>query len=266
MTEGLARPTLLVTGASGIAAAAARLHASSGGGVFVISRNDAQCAELAAEITGQGGSCAWSAADLTDEAGAERALDHATGATQRIDGLLAVAGGSGRRFGDGPLHTVPLEGWVETTTRNLHPTFFAVRRILSVMLQQEPDERRRRGAIVIVSSVLAASPSPEHFATHSYAAAKAAQVGLVRSLASYYAPFGIRVNGIAPGLTDTPMASRAAADPAALGFAASKQPLAGGLVSADDVATAGLFLLSPQANAITGQMLAVDGGWSVSGA
>jgi NAD(P)-dependent dehydrogenase (short-subunit alcohol dehydrogenase family) len=86
---------------------------------------------------------------------------------------------------------------------------------------------------------------------------------LVRTTASYYAPEAIRVNAVAPGLVATPMAARAAGDPATVAYAASKQPLACGLLEPEDVGDAALFLLSPEARRITGQVLAVDGGWSV---
>jgi NAD(P)-dependent dehydrogenase (short-subunit alcohol dehydrogenase family) len=85
-------------------------------------------------------------------------------------------------------------------------------------------------------------------------------------MASYYAPMRIRVNAIAPGLVDTPMAARAAADPDIVAFAERKQPLVGGLLDADHIADVGVFLLSDEASAVTGQTIAVDGGWSVTGA
>jgi enoyl-[acyl-carrier-protein] reductase (NADH) len=62
------------------------------------------------------------------------------------------------------------------------------------------------------------------------------------------------------------MAKRAASDPVIVQYSARKQPLVGGLLEASDIAAAGLFLLSDEANAITGQIIAVDGGWSVTGA
>ena len=132
------------------------------------------------------------------------------------------------------------------------------------MLAQAPDAQGSRGAVVLITSVLATDPVPELFATHAYAASKGAVNALMMTAAAYYAPHLIRVNGLAPAMTDTPMAARAAADPATVDFARRKQPLADGFLDPVDVARAALFLLSHEAARITGQLLAVDGGWSVT--
>jgi len=142
---------------------------------------------------------------------------------------------------------------------NGHPAFLAAREAVRAMLRDN-----KGGSIVLVTSVLATSPAPDLFATHAYAAIKGAEISLVASMASYYASRGIRVNAIAPGLVDTPMAQRAANDPKILAYAARKQPLVGGLLDATDIAAAGLFLLSDEARGITGETIAVDGGWSVT--
>jgi NAD(P)-dependent dehydrogenase (short-subunit alcohol dehydrogenase family) len=115
-----------------------------------------------------------------------------------------------------------------------------------------------------MSSVLARHPSPDHFATHAYAAAKGGIEAMTRAAAAFYAPDGIRMNAIAPSLVATPMSRRAQEDPAILAYLAAKQPLAGGPADADAVTRAALFLLSDDAELITGQVLTVDGGWSVS--
>jgi NAD(P)-dependent dehydrogenase (short-subunit alcohol dehydrogenase family) len=125
-------------------------------------------------------------------------------------------------------------------------------------------DERRPGAILNMASVIAASPEPDHFATHAYAAGKGAVVALTTSMASYYSRHRIRVNAIAPGLVRTPMSARAQGDPALLAFMAGKQPLSDGMLEPDDIAEAALFLLSDRARHITGVVLTVDGGWAVN--
>lgn len=264
MNNALADRVILVTGASGIAAAGARLYAALGAPVFIVSRTAEKCASLADEITASGGDAAWAQADLTVEADADAATQDCLETFGRIDGLFAVAGGSGRRFGDGPVHEMDLTGWEATLKLNGHPAFLAARNAVRTMRSQEPNQSGTRGSIVLVTSVLAASPVPSHFATHAYAAVKGAEVSLTTTMASYYAADLIRVNAIAPGLIRTPMAERAAEDPVISAYAARKQPMAGGLLEAEEVAAAGAFLLGDGSRQITGQILAVDGGWSVT--
>ena len=264
MANHLSNHVILVTGASGIAAAGARHFARLGASVFVISRTEEKCIRLTDEITAAGGECAWAGADLTVESEADAATQACLDRFERIDGLFAVAGGSGRRFGDGPLHEMDLEGWEGTFELNGHPAFLAVRNSIRAMLDQEPDANGIRGSIAIIGSVLAEHPAPGYFATHAYAAIKGAENSLTKTLAAYYAPNGIRVNAIAAGLIRTPMAERAAADPQISEYASRKQPLAAGLLDPEDVAEAGAYLLGDASRRVTGQVLAVDGGWSVT--
>lgn len=252
---------VVVTGASGIAAAGARKFAGEGADVWIISRSQAACQTLVDEIQAAGGSAGSSVADLTDEEMTVAAFGSCIGELGEINGLFAVAGGSGRMYGDGPIHEMPLTGWTKTLEGNGHPAFLAARETVKAML-----DSGKGGSIVVITSVLAISPVPDMFATHAYAAIKGAEIALTISMASFYAPMGIRVNAVAPGLVDTPMAQRAAQDPDIVAFAARKQPLAGGLLEATDIAEAGVFLLADESRTITGQTIAVDGGWSVTGA
>jgi NAD(P)-dependent dehydrogenase (short-subunit alcohol dehydrogenase family) len=263
MVEGLTGSVCLVTGATGIAAAAARQLAARGAQVFVVALEADDCRALAESIAAAGGRCGWAAADLRDEAAGD-AIARCRHEYGRIDGLFAVAGASGRRYGDGPLDEIPLSGWEATFALNGHPTFVAARAVVRHMLEQAPRPNGTRGSVVLMSSALALHPSPALFATHAYAAAKGAILSLARAMAAYYAPQGIRVNALTPGLVATPMSARAAQDPASVAYAARKQPLAGGFVPADDVAAAAVFLLSDAARSITGQILGVDGGWGVT--
>jgi NAD(P)-dependent dehydrogenase (short-subunit alcohol dehydrogenase family) len=238
---------LLISGASGIAAETAALAREAGARVFTVALSDADCI-----------------GDLTDAAVANRSVAECVARYGSIDALFNVAGISGRRLGDGPVHECTDEGWQRTLANNLETTFNLSRAVLRQMLAQPARENGVRGAILNMASVLAASPEPRHFATHAYAASKGAIVALTTAMAAYYAPHGIRVNAVAPGLVRTPMSARAQTSPAILEAMRHKQPLAGTLIEPGDVARAALFLLGDESRMITGEVLAVDAGWHVS--
>jgi NAD(P)-dependent dehydrogenase (short-subunit alcohol dehydrogenase family) len=200
---------------------------------------------------------------ITADVTASDEVEHLFGQTLAIlgglDVLFHVAGRSGRRDGDGPLHDCDDHGWQTTLDANLGGTFrtnrAAVRHFLS---QGQP------GAILNMSSILALAPSPLHFDTCAYAAAKGGVISLSRLAAARYAADGIRVNVLAPGLMDTPMAARALQNEAVMRFLTTKQPLTGGPGRPGAVAEAAVYLCSDEARFLTGVVLPVDGGWSVS--
>ena len=147
---------------------------------------------------------------------------------------------------------------------NAQGVFLTNRAAVRVMLDQPLDATGLRGTVVNVGSVVDRSPSPVHFGTLAYAASKGAVRALTLAAAARYAPDRIRFNLLAPGLIDTPMAARAVNDARLGRYLASKQPIAGGPGSADDVAEAALYLCEPASRFVTGAELVVDGGWSVS--
>ena len=227
--------------------------------MLIVADDEVAAWELAAET---GAEC-W-VGDLSRPAASESVLAHCLSKFARVDGLFNVAGLSGRRFGDGPVHECTDEGWRTTMERNLDITFRMCRAVAGRMLEQRAGAGGIRGAILNTASVLAESPEPRNFATHAYATAKGAVIALTRSMAAYYAPHQIRVNAIAPAIVRTPASERAAA-PELLGFLEKKQPLTGGMMNAQEVARAALFLLSDDARSITGEVLAVDAGWALTG-
>jgi NAD(P)-dependent dehydrogenase (short-subunit alcohol dehydrogenase family) len=147
-----------------------------------------------------------------------------------------------------------------TLALNLHSVIYSNRAAVRAWL-----EMGQGGSILNLGSVLGFSPSPRYFASHVYAAAKGGIAGFSRSVAAYYAGRDIRVNVLAPGLVDTPMARRATGQSEILAFIKRKQPLDGGRIGRpEDADAAAVFFMSEQSRFCTGQVLAVDGGWSVS--
>jgi NAD(P)-dependent dehydrogenase (short-subunit alcohol dehydrogenase family) len=123
----------------------------------------------------------------------------------------------------------------------------------------------RGGSILNLGSVLAESPSPQHFSVHAYTAAKSAIVGLSKSIAASYAGQNIRCNVIEPSVMDTPMGKRATSDKAIMKVVRARQPLDGGRVGQPtDVDGAAAYFMSDASKFTTGQVLAVDGGWCLA--
>jgi NAD(P)-dependent dehydrogenase (short-subunit alcohol dehydrogenase family) len=171
-----------------------------------------------------------------------------------------VAGGSGRKFGDGPLHEISLEGWNQTLSLNLTSLMLSNQAAVKAFLAQKSP-----GTILNMGSVLGFSPSPKYFVTHAYAATKSAVIGFTKSIAAYYAEHNIRINALTPALVETPMSQRAANDDLIMSFIKTKQPLDGGRIGKpEDLIGAAIYFMSDFSNFTTGQILSVDGGWSIS--
>ena len=262
---GGSRKVYLITGSTGIGAATARLAAREGVRIFVVSRTEEHCQALAREIEAEGGRCAYHVADLTIAPAVKETVAHCLATFGKVDALFNVAGISGRRFGDGPIHECTEEGWDTTLDTNVKSMFLVCREVIGHMLTQPAAANGLRGTVLNMASMLGISPERRYFATHAYAASKGAILSMSRSMAAYYAPHKIRVNAIAPSLIRTPMSLRAQENPEILEFMKTKQPLVEDLIEADDVARAALFLLSDDSRVITGDILSVDAGWSVSG-
>jgi NAD(P)-dependent dehydrogenase (short-subunit alcohol dehydrogenase family) len=244
---------LIVGGTSGIGLASAKRFTAEGARIVVVGRDQSE-----AESAGPGLEAVL-VADAADSAAVERSFAEAAAHLGGLDVLFHVAGASGRRQGDGPLHDCSDDGWDWTLATNLRSTFLTNRAAVRHFLAQ-----RQPGVILNTASVLAFVPSPRHFDTCAYTAAKGGVIAMSRQAAARYAADGIRVNVLAPGLIDTPMAARAVADPAIHAYLEAKQPLAGGPGAPADCAEAAVFLCSDAARLVTGVVLPVDGGWCVS--
>lgn len=248
---------VIIGGTTGMGLSAARSFIREGARIVVVGRNE-QSVHAAGEELGEA-AIAFSA-DASQEDTAVRAIQLCREQYGGFDGLYHVAGGSGRNMGDGPLHELSLEGWNWTLHMNLTALMLSNQAAVRAFL-----ELKRGGTILNMGSVLGFSPSPRYFSTHGYAAAKSAIIGFSKSIAAYYAKNDIRVNVIAPALVETPMAQRAANNPEILSFIKTKQPLDGGRIgSPEDCDGLALYFMSDQSKFTTGQVVAVDGGWSVS--
>ena len=253
--EGL--HVVVLGGTTGLGFSAAKALVRNGARVVVCSRSEKNVCAALEEL---GNNARGFAGDATEPATAEKAIALAVAEFGRLDALYHVAGGSGRSKGDGPLHEITDDGWRYTLDLNLTSVMNSNRAALNQFLKQGGG-----GNILNMGSVLGWSPSPKFFASHAYAATKAAIIGMSKAAASFYAKDNIRINVIAPALVETPMSARAAGDDEIMCFVKTKQPLDGGRIGVpDDLDGAALFLLSRQSQFITGQVLAVDGGWTVS--
>jgi NAD(P)-dependent dehydrogenase (short-subunit alcohol dehydrogenase family) len=244
---------LIVGGTSGIGLAAAARFLDEGARLVIAGLSPAE-KNLAPH-----GPVHFVACDASVPAQVESLFAQALDYLRGLDVLYHVAGGSGRRAGDGPVHDCTDDGWQATLDANLTTTFLTNRAAVRHFLGQG-----QGGVILNTASVLALAPSPHFFDTCAYAAAKGGVLALSRLAAARYAADGIRVNVLAPGLIDTPMAARAVHDPAVRHFLESKQPLAHGPGRPDDLSDAAVFLCSDAARFITGAVLPADGGWRLS--
>jgi len=248
---------VIIGGTTGIGLSAAKAFINEGAKVVVVGKDENNAEQVRSEL---GLSAQVMPADAVEVETAGNAIKCCVEEFGGFDGLYHVAGGSGRKMGDGPLHQLSLEGWNKTLELNLTSLMLSNQAAINKFL-----EMKKGGTILNMGSVLGFSPSPQYFSTHAYAAAKAAIIGFSKSVAAYYGKDNIRVNVLAPALVDTPMAERAANDNAILSFIKTKQPLDGGRIGrSEDLDGLAVYFMSDQSKFTTGQVVAVDGGWSVS--
>ena len=182
--------------------------------------------------------------DATKPAEVEAAVAKALEAHGRLDGLANCVGSILLK----PAHLTSEEEWDAVVSTNLKSAYAAVRAAARAMTAG--------GSVVLVSSAAARLGLANH---EAIAAAKAGVIGLTLSAAATYAPKGIRVNAVAPGLVRTPMTARITGNEAALKASTAMHAL-GRVGEPEDVASAISWLLDPAQSWVTGQVIGVDGG------
>nr|WP_315591894.1 glucose 1-dehydrogenase [uncultured Cupriavidus sp.] len=246
--QSLSDQVILVTGAgSGIGRANSVLMASRGAAVIVNDRSVEGAQETVALIHAAGGTAVACIADVSDAEAVERAFAAAQQAVGPVDVLVNNAGLPSGMPAFEEIDEVAIDRMFGVTVKG---AMFCTRAVLPGMKQ------RRRGAIVNTSSITA-------FGSHArgsvYAAAKGAIISLTRAWAREFAPWGIRVNAVAPGRVQTPMSAGLSANASYEEELRRRVPL-GRRCSPDEIATVVAFLASSDANYMTGQVLSPNGG------
>ena len=241
---------VLVTGASsGIGRAVALALGREGASVVAAGRRADRLAEVVAAIGKAGGRAVAATGDARDPATAPAWVRAALDAFGRLDGLVNGAG----VIGNGMIAEVAVEEWDRVMDSNLRSVFLVTR-------AAAPELIKTRGSIVNVSSVAGGSrPYPN---LSAYCVSKAGVRMLTECAALEYAPHGVRVNAVSPGVVVTELhtVTRAIADyPAFLEHSKTTHPL-GRVGRVEEVAELMLFLLSDAAGWITGASVAIDGG------
>lgn len=231
----------LVSGArGGIGRALVAQLRAQGVQVAAVGRDAARLAEVPAD--------AHIVADVTTPEGASEAVARCQALLGAVPSRLAHAVGSTLIA---PLHRSKTEAVREVLRVNLDSSLWMLQAWVSALAGGP-------GSAVLCSSVVARVGVANH---EAIAAAKGGVEALVRSAAATYASQGLRINAVAPGMTDTPMTASMLKLPAMREAAGKQYPL-GGVQNAEDVAAAMAWLLSAEAGRLTGQVLAVDGGFT----
>lgn len=230
---------VILGAAGGIGSAITHALAADGARLVLAGRTAERLAPLADALGAEAATV-----DAADFAAVEALVAGARERHGRVAGIVNAVGSILLK----PAHLTSEADLAETLRLNLQTAFAAVRAAGRVMTDG--------GSVLLFASSAALGGLPNHEAV---AAAKAAVGGLVRSAAATYAPRRLRVNALAPGLVDTPLAARITGNARSLETSVAMHPI-GRIGTPDDVAAPARWLLDPASDWVTGQVIAVDGG------
>ena len=186
--------------------------------------------------------------DATDPEALEQVINEFQEERGAIDSYTHAIGSIYLR----PAHLTPVEDWLQTIQTNLSSAFYALRSVAKIMAKQG------HGSCLFFSTAAAQTGIANH---EAIAAAKGGIEAMVRAAAASYASRGLRINAIAPSLTNTPLSQAIVASEQALEISKRMHPL-GAIGEASDVASLAAWLHSDQAKFVTGQTFVIDGGIS----
>jgi NAD(P)-dependent dehydrogenase (short-subunit alcohol dehydrogenase family) len=195
--------------------------------------------------------------DVADEKSVAAAMDHVVKKFGRLDAVINAAGVIQRK----PSLDVSVEEFERIVRINLTGSFIVARAAARIMKDQQPDSRGQRGAIVFIASLNSFISLSEVLA---YASSKSGVLGLIRGLANEWARFGIRVNGIAPGLFPTDLNRSLIENTPRGDFMKEHTPVAR-FGDADELVGAAIYLVSPAASFTAGHTMIIDGGFMSRG-
>ena len=251
MPELDGRIALVTGGSKGIGKAIALALAEAGADVAIAARGPEDLERAAKEIEALGRRVLPVPTDIADPEQVEAVVDRTVTELGTLDVLVNNAGAAPFLS---TLNTVRREGFEKYFRINFHGAFYATQAAASTLLA------KGSGSVINVASVAAYIASP---GLTYYASAKAALVSLTRTVAQEWASSGVRVNAIAPGWIETEMNARAREDPAYYDSIRSLIPM-GRWGTAEEVASVARFLASDAASFMTGSVVVVDGGQTLT--